>query len=269
VEKIWNGRIYYGLDPAGTVSGRLASGESHFWCGVQIQNITRGETVKQCYIADDGWLLCEIDKKQSEARCVGYLSGEEKLILLVESDRDYHKANAEMFFGIPYDLVDKIIRDIAKRTNHGANYNMTGPVMLDTMGPKNVLRAKKALRLPFAMRLVDVCNFLLERYSKTYPKIKGQYYESIIKRITLSGMLVSALGWTRRFFGTPSKNKRDLNVAVAHEPQNLSATIVNKEFYGIWYASIYGELKEESVLRLVYMIQTSSSIGGGTMKSPL
>jgi hypothetical protein len=83
----------------------------------------------------------------------------------------------------------------------------------------------------------------LNRYSETYPKVKGLYYQSIVKRITLSGMLVSPLGWTRRFFGKPAKNKRDLNAAVAHEPQNLSVGIVNKEFFNIWKSSVYGELK--------------------------
>src|SRR5207344_225739 len=82
-----------------------------------------------------------------------------------------------------------------------------------------------------------------ERYSATYPKVKGLFYTSIVKRITLSGKLVSALGWTRRFFGSPAKNKRDLNSAVAHEPQNLSVGIVNKEFFNIWYAQVYGELQ--------------------------
>jgi hypothetical protein len=157
-EKIWNGRLYYSLNPAGTDTGRLASKESAYWCGYQIQNISR-DNVKQCLVADAGWLLCEIDKAQSEARCVGYLSGEEKLITLVESDKDYHKYNASQFFGVLYELVDKILRDLAKRTNHGANYNMGPDVMLDTMGPKNVLRAKKALRLPLSMRLRDVCAF--------------------------------------------------------------------------------------------------------------
>lgn len=260
--KIWNGRLFYSFNPAATDTGRLNSKESSFWCGFQIQNVKRGGFVKQCFLADGDWLLCEIDKAQSEARCVGYLSGEEKLITLVESDKDYHSWNAQEFFGVAYELIykdgkviDIILRDLSKRTNHGANYNMGDQVMLDTMGPKNVLRAKKALRLPIAMRLKAVCAFLLKRYSDTYPKVKGLYYTSIVKRITLSGMLVSPLGWTRKFFGSPAKNKRDLNLAVAHEPQNLSVGIVNSEFFKIWYATIYGELQD--LVRLKAQIHDS------------
>jgi DNA polymerase I-like protein with 3'-5' exonuclease and polymerase domains len=248
-EKFWNGRLCYKLNPAGTDTGRLASSESSFWCGLQIQNIPRGDSVKQCIISDSGWLLAEIDKAQSEARCVAYMSGEEKLIQLVESGHDYHSWNASAFFGIPYELIydeakgktlDKTLRDLAKRTNHGANYNMGDTVMLATMGPKAVAKAKITLKLPSYFSLKKVCAHLLGVYEKTYPKVKGLFYDSIIKEIELTGRLTSPRGWTRIFFRKPSRtNKPALNAAVAHGPQNLSVDIINEEFYNVWRASVY------------------------------
>jgi predicted nucleotidyltransferase len=249
-EKFWNGRLYYKLNPAGTDTGRLASSESSFWCGLQIQNIPRGDAVKQCIISDPGWLLAEIDKAQSEARCVGYLSGETALIDLVESPHDYHAWNASKFFGIPYEKiwnealgkpVDKLIRDLSKRTNHGANYNMGDTVMLQTMGPKLVAKAKITLKLPAHFTLKMVCAHLLDVYDKTYPRVRGLGYDAIIKEITTTGRLVSARGWTRIFFGKPSRsNKPMLNAAVAHPPQNLSVDSINEEFYNVWRATVYG-----------------------------
>lgn len=247
--KFWNGRLYYKLNPAGTDTGRLASSESSFWCGLQIQNIPRGDSVKQCLIADPGWLLCEIDKAQSEARCVGYLSGEAALIELVEGPHDYHSWNASSFFGVPYARIydesrkktlDKDLRDLAKRTNHGANYNMGAGVMLQTMGPAKVSQAKIVLKLPSHFTLKKVCEYLLEVYEKTYPRVKGLWYDSIIKEISETGRLVSPRGWTRIFFGKPSRsNKPMLNAAVAHPAQNLSVDIINEEFYNVWRASVY------------------------------
>lgn len=253
--KFWNDRCYYKLNPAGTDTWRLASSESSFWCGLQIQNIPRGDSVKQCLVADSGWLLCEIDKAQSEARCVAYLSGEEALIDLVESSHDYHSWNASAFFGVPYELIydeanhkqlNKTLRDLAKRTNHGANYNMGPSVMLDTMGPKAVSKAKVALNLKGSLR--QVCEYLLAVYEKTYPKVKGLWYDSIIKEVNLTGRLVSPLGMTRIFFGRPSRqNKPMLNAAVAHPPQNLSVSIINKEFYNVWRASVYNAYYKDGV----------------------
>lgn len=249
--KFWNGRLYYKLNPAGTDTGRLASSESSFWCGLQIQNIPRGDTVKQCITSDPGWLLCEIDKAQSEARCVGYLSGETSLIELVEGPHDYHSWNAAAFFGVPYEKIydevegktlDRDLRDLAKRTNHGANYNMGPSVMLQTMGPKKVAQAKVVLKLPSHFTLKQVCQYLLSVYEKTYPRIKKDWYESIIKEIETTGRLTSPRGWTRVFFTqkTVRGNKLHLNSAVAHPAQNLSVDIINEEFYNVWRATIYG-----------------------------
>lgn len=253
-EKFWNGRCYYKLNPAGTDTGRLASSESSFWCGLQIQNIPRGDAVKQFLVADSGWLFCEIDKAQSEARCVGYLSGEEALIQLVESSHDYHSWNAAAFFGIDYDKIydeangkqlDKTIRDLAKKTNHGANYNMGAWMMLNTMGPKNVSIAK--IKLKLRKSLIDVCQFLLDRYSATYPRVKGAWYDGIIKEVEVTGRLTSALGWVRIIFGKPNKmNKLALNAAVAHPPQNLSVALINLEFYNIWRSQIHGNYYKHS-----------------------
>lgn len=246
-EKIWNGRIHYKINPAGTDTGRLASTASSYWTGFQIQNIPRGVSVKQFIISDPGWVLCEIDKAQSEARCVGYLAGETKLIAVVEGPHDYHAWNAQAFFGVPYETIyddklhytiNKDLRDLSKRTNHGANYNMGARVMLDTMGPKYVSKAKILLRLQG--RLIDVCQVLLDRYAFTYPKVKGDWYDSIVREIQQTGRLISPSGRTRIFFGKPWANKRDLNSAAAHAPQSLSVDLINEEFYNAWRCTIYG-----------------------------
>lgn len=252
-EKIWHGQALYTLNPGGTDTLRAASSESAFDCGWQIQNIpATDQSFKECCLAPPGWFIGEADKAQAEARCVGYLSGETALIDLVESDKDYHSWNASAFFGIPYEeiydvvkrkTIKKVLRNLAKRTNHGANYNMGAEVMLDTMGPKMVAEAKILLGLPKFMRLVDVCQFLLDRYSATYPAVKGRWYQTIIATIATTQMLVSPFGWTRRFFGSPKDNKLHLNSAVAHSPQNLSVSIINKEWYKIWRETIYGELR--------------------------
>lgn len=253
VEKLFHGRWHYRINPAGTDTGRLNSTESSYWCGLQWQNIPREDlSVKRCAIADDGWLLGEIDKSQAEARCVGYLAGDTKLIAIVEGENDYHSWNAAAFFGIPYHEIydnktgkklNPIIRDLSKRTNHGANYNMGGWMLLETMGPKHAAMAKVLLKLPRNWTLLQVCEYLIDRYAKTYPQVKGPYYDSIIKEIELTGRLTSPLGWVRVFFGKPSRqNKLALNSAVAHPSQNLSVGIVNKEFYLIWREQIYGTL---------------------------
>lgn len=265
-DKFWNGRLYYKLNPAGTDTGRLASSESSFWCGLQAQNIPQGKAVKSWIVADDGWLLAENDYSQSEARCVGYLSGCESLINLVESDKDFHKYNASAFFGVPYEQIDKPLRDLAKRVNHGSAYNMGPSVLLDTMGPKKVAEARLLLKLPAKWTLLQVCQHLLRTYELTYPEVKKDWYDSIKREISMSKKLVSPLGWTRYFFSDPRANKPALNSAVAHSPQNLSVSIINKVLYDIWHRTVYGELRGK--VRLKAQIHDSILYCYNTEDSP-
>lgn len=250
--KIWKGRILYALNPGKTDTGRLACDASNFDCGLQIQNIPGGEAVKSSLVADEGWQFAEADGEQAEARAVAYLSGDKNLLALVNSTHDYHSWNAAAFFGVPYEQIyDEInkkklmpeLRELAKRTNHGANYNMGAEVMLQTMGPKFVAQARRTLGLPMSMTLLAVCAHLLDVYAKTYPGVKIDWYGSITNTIEMTGKLVSASGWTRYFFEKPSKSKPALNAAVAHGPQHLSVSIINKGWKCVWREQIYGTLR--------------------------
>ena len=253
VEKVWHGKILYSINPGATDSGRCNSEASAFWCGFQIQNVPGGHDVKGALHAPPDWNIGEADKAQSEARCVGYLSGEQSLIDLVESSHDYHSWNASAFFGIPYEEIyneetgKKIlpeIRELSKRTNHGANYNMTAPVMLDTMGPVNVFKAKQTLKLPQDWSLLKVCEYLLQKYAETYPGVKRDWYQWIIQTVKATKMLISPFGWVRYCFGDITQ-KPTLNSLVAHGPQNLSVSYVNREWYAIWRETVYGSLRKK------------------------
>jgi len=254
-DKFWNGRLYYSLDPAGTDTGRLASSESSFWTGLQIQNIPAGTAIKSWLVPDPGWLIAENDYSQSEARCVGYMSGCESLIRLLESDKDYHKANASAFFGVPYEKVDKPLRQLAKRVGHGANYSMGPAVLLETMGPKSVAEARILLKLPAKWSLVQVCQHLLSTYEIAYPEVKKDWYHEIKREISITKKLKSPMGWTRYFFNDPVKSKPAMNAAVAHGPQNLSVFIINNVFYRLWSDSVYGDLR--GTLRIKAQIHDS------------
>lgn len=260
--KDFKGRILFSINPDGTDTGRCASREHHFWTGLQIQNIPghgTGIKVKQTAIADKEFIIAEADFGQAEARGVAYCSGDEALIKAVDSGHDFHSLNASAFFGIPYEQIyldpiaeyvdattgqfvpaqegktlDKAIRDLAKRVNHGANYNMGALVLMQTMGEKNVRKAQKLLTLPKQWTLLEVCKYLLHRYEVTYPIVKTRYYDSIVKEVMMTGKMVGPTGWTRLCFGNPVKNKLDLNSYVAHKTQSLNAMILDEAFTRIF-----------------------------------
>ena len=267
--KEFNGRILYSLIPHGTDTGRLASREHHFWCGLQLQNIPRGKAVKQTLTADNDFLFGEADLEQAESRDTAHIAGDENLISAVSSTKDFHSINASAFFGIPYDAIysdelhktlDKALRDLAKRVNHGANYNMGDNVLVDTMGLEKIFEARVLLKLPKFWTAKQIAGHLLESFHKTYPGISRYYYVGMVHQVVTTRHLESKAkhhpheqdewskscydvalwykqtgGWTRRCFGHPDKNKTDKNSYIAHEPQSLNAMTLNKAFMRVFY----------------------------------
>jgi DNA polymerase I-like protein with 3'-5' exonuclease and polymerase domains len=239
----YKGRVLYAINPHGTDTGRSASSQHHFWCGLQIHNIPQGNIVKRTLIADPGFRLGEVDLEQAETRDTAYAAGELAMIAAVEGSGDFHSLNASAFFGIPYNeiyddalgkVLNKLIRTLAKRVNHGANYLMGENVLVDTMGDENIWEAKKLLKLPSHYGLIDVARYLLEQFHKTYPKLRGQFYPSVVSSVVTTKMLVGATGWTRYCFKDPTKNKRDKNAYVAHVAQSLNAMVLNKAWMKVF-----------------------------------
>ena len=261
--KEFQGRILCSFNPHGTDSGRLASRAHHFWCGLQLQNIPVTGPVKTTLCADEGFYIGECDLEKAESWDTGYISGDANLIAAVNSSKDFHANNASKFFGIPYeDIYDDLIkkaknkklRDLSKRTNHGANYNMGALVMVETMGVDKIWEANRLLKLGYTDP-IKVAEHLLKVFHQTYPDIKGKYYVSVINEIGLTSKLTSRAyhhtrfnidtyesaryiedgDWTRFCFGRPDKNKLDLNSYVAHCPQSLNARTLNEAWMRIFY----------------------------------
>jgi DNA polymerase I-like protein with 3'-5' exonuclease and polymerase domains len=237
-DKDYKGRWLYSINPTGTDTGRDNSSEHHFWCGQNVQNVPNGIwQVKNTIVADKGYTIFEADYSQAEARGVAYSSGDTNLLETVESENDFHSWNASAFFGIPYEEIydnatgktlNKPLRNLSKRVNHGTNYNMGAQVLLDTMGEKEVREAQRLLKLPKSYTLLQVTQHLLDTYELTYPRVKTAYYNYIKRQVRTARMLVGATGWTRYCFGDPSSNKLDLNSYVAHVTQSLNAMILDE-----------------------------------------
>ena len=255
-------KILFALNPQGTDSTRLASREHHFWTGLQIQNITRGPSVKQTMRAPEGWGLCEVDLEQAESRDTAYISGDYQLIQNVEFSADFHSSNASMFFGVPFDkiydvvnklVINKTLRQLAKPVNHGANYNMGWMVLVDTMGEKNIVLAKQLLGLNPKWGYKEVAEHLLEQFHKTYPTIRSIYYAGVVNEVVKTRTLQStALHYTsdiesyeanfaetgaltRYCFGYPDRVKHHLNSYISHPPQALNAQTLNRSYLDVFH----------------------------------
>jgi hypothetical protein len=242
-DKDFKGRILYTLNPHGTDTGRLASKSHHFWAGFNVQNIPVGKVVKDTIVADDGFLFGEVDLEQAEARDVAHIAGDTSLITAVSGSRDFHSVNAAAFFGVSYESIyddvakktlNKKLRNLAKRVNHGANYNMGPDVLVDTMGEKAIYEAGILLGLPRHWTAREIAVYLLAQFDKTYPVIRGKYHKYLIEQISVHKKLVGATGWTRYCFSKPQSSKPALNAYVAHPSQSLNAMVLNQAYMKVF-----------------------------------
>ena len=270
-DKIFHGRVLYAINPHGTDTGRQASKEHHFWCGLNIQNQPRGKTIKQTMRADDGFVLAENDLEQAESRGTAHIAGCEAMIDAVSGENDFHSVNCSAFFGVPYQeiysnalrkVLNKILRDLAKRVNHGANYNMGAGVLLVTMGLEKVYEARRLLKLSSNMTPLAVCEFLLSRFHVTYPELRAVYYAGVKEEIVTTGLLTSHAtlagtpGFVRKCFDNPLKSKRAENAYVAHPPQSLNAMNLNIAFKNVFWRVWYPR-REERIFKLCAQIHDS------------
>jgi len=239
----FKGRVLFALNPHGTDTGRYASKQHHFWCGLQVQNIPAGPSVKGTLVADPGFEIWEADYSQAEDRGVAYKSGDKNLLDIFNRGVDSHSYKAAMFFGLQYEeiydeesgkVLRKDIRQLGKRINHGANYNMGARVLLETMGSKAVREAARLLGLPSNISPLDVCKHLLFAYERAFPTVKTRYYAHIKKQVKTTNKLVGDTGWTRYCFGDPTESKVALNAYVAHVTQSMNAMILDKAFMAVF-----------------------------------
>lgn len=294
-----NGRLLWSLNPFGTETERMACNGSSLWCGTQVQNIP--SYAKGMLIADEGFELVEVDNSQSEARCTAYCAEELALIQALEdAERDFYRTLGTLFFNIPYEEVTDFFRNkVLKKIVHGTNYMMGAKTFIENATYKILFAAAETMGIqiveipkknqPKQKTMKQFATELLEVYHKPFSRIR-QWYGELKNEIDSTGMLVSPLGHTRVFFGDISKNHNMLRGAVAHQPQNLSVTILNRGFKRAYdeivipskgefrlkaqiHDSILAQYPKEKrdfyVPELVRVMQNPVTIHGRTLRIPL
>lgn len=238
-----NGRLLYALNPFGTETERMACSSSSLWCGTQVQNIP--SYAKGMLIADEGYELVEPDMNKAEARCTAYLAQETSLIVVLEdAEKDFYKALAFLFFNIPYPEVTDFFRNkVLKKICHGTNYMMGAGTFIENIGVQILHEAAAKLDITLVpiptkgrkneKTIKAFAKELLDAYHDPFPRVR-MWYKEIYNEVLSTGFLTSVLGHKRKFFGNIARDHNTLRSAVAHQPQNLSVSILNKGFYSIY-----------------------------------
>lgn len=209
------------FSPTGTETGRLSSQQNPYGRGTNAQNLT--DRVRQAIAAPDGYALLNLDLKTAESIAVGYISGGGAYLEACQSgdlhtdvcrgtwkdlgwtgdlkhDRALAEQNAYRHFSW---------RDLAKREGHGTNYYGTPTGISHEVGiPKPLVEEFQ------------------RGYFSAFPEIPA-WHREIIARIQRDGVIVTAVGRERRFWGRPD-DAATHREAIAYHPQSLVGYVMNE-----------------------------------------
>lgn len=234
-----DGRMRTQFNIAGTVSGRFASSITDFGTGTNLQNVT--EALRSVFVADPGYMFCNLDLEQGDSRNVGalcwnYLVEEHgeafagRYLDACESG-DLHTTVTKMaYHNLPWGSApDKVVaetiahrhfthRFLSKKLGHGSNYLATPPTM-----------AKHA-RIP-----QKIAEEFQRDYFGAFPCIP-EWHKKVFWALENLAFLESPFGRRRFFFGRP-KEGATRREAVAHVPQSMTGDEINQGILQIWRAN--------------------------------
>jgi DNA polymerase I-like protein with 3'-5' exonuclease and polymerase domains len=135
-EKLVKGRLHTSFNQHRTVTGRLSSANPN------LQQIPRGDIIRDAFTADEGCLLVVADYDQVELRCAAYLSGDVEMIRVFQEGLDIHAEAASAMLGVPLEEVTKEQRQVGKTQNFGTLYG-AGPQKIATVADCSMEEAQE------------------------------------------------------------------------------------------------------------------------------
>ncbi len=207
---------------SGTVSGRIATEQTFFGTGANLQN--QPYEYKKHLIPDPEYLLCEVDLAKAEAHVVAFLTQDLHMIESFLSGIDVHSFNASKIFNVPIEDVikeakekkadqKKTMRYMGKKVVHASNYNMGPQTFSDQLAVEGIFKSQTE------------CKRLLNAYQERFPGLK-RWHGFIEQEIQQSRILYNLFGRPKRFLGL--MNSALYRNAYSYKPQSTVAELLNR-----------------------------------------
>lgn len=235
-----DGRLSYSLNGAGTETLRWSGGKDAWDRGFNIQTIPRegGDvSIKQMFVAPEGWNFVEVDLRQAESRFVAYDSADETLIDMLESGADVHTHVGRAILkqmgrdpdAIPKEEFKGTWRQLGKKAGHGLNYSMKPNVFVETVfNELDIVISKKDAEL------------ITAAYYGLFPGIP-RWHKWIDSELYNKRKLSVPSGWERYFYGRWGADMK--KEAYAFRPQHTIPWITNHLMMHLWDERKHGRLE--------------------------
>tara|TARA_A100001391_G_scaffold204653_3_gene201115 strand:+ start:6472 stop:9018 length:2547 start_codon:yes stop_codon:yes gene_type:complete len=124
-----DGRVHPSFDLSGARSGRISCRDPNLQQVPRPSADNLGGMARNCFVANKGSVLVQLDYSQLELRVAAMLSQDDAMRAIFQSGKDYHQRTAEMIsnvaWGISPEDVTKEHRTKAKSVNFGLLYGMS------------------------------------------------------------------------------------------------------------------------------------------------
>jgi DNA polymerase len=91
---------------------------------LNLQNLPRSSALKRAILAPEGFVICDSDSSQIEARTLAWLAGQDDLVDAFEKGEDVYKIMASAIYGKSQASITKNERFVGKTTILGSGYGM-------------------------------------------------------------------------------------------------------------------------------------------------
>jgi DNA polymerase I-like protein with 3'-5' exonuclease and polymerase domains len=231
-----DGRIRTTYNIAGTNTGRLSSSFSIYGTGGNLQNVE--EALRSLFIADPRTKWCKVDAKQIQSRIVGAIEWnlfQNGVYLDACESSDLHTVVAKLVWPTlgwtNNPKLDKALcddrsnpfyrhfthRDLCKKLGHATNFGGAPATLSQQTG------------VP-----IDLVAAFQPKYLLAFPA-HAEWHLWIAQQLALVGYIIGITG-RKRWFWDRRNDPDTIRAAIAYDPQNSEAFIVNSGMLNIWWA---------------------------------
>jgi DNA polymerase-1 len=188
------GRIHTDFRQTVAATGRLSSSEPN------LQNIPIrtdiGRSIRDAFVAREGWSIMSADYSQIELRVLAHLSHDDELIEAYTKNEDVHVRTARAIFGVDTEGVTREMRGQAKTVNFAVIYGQTQFALARNLG----IERSEAARY-------------IQAFFERYSGVK-RYMEEVVAQARVSGVTHTLMGRVRVL---PDLNNRNRQLREAAE----------------------------------------------------
>lgn len=207
-----DGRMRCSYNPAGTVTFRLASSESAFGTGTNLQNLP--PEVRVMFVPDPDHVILEWDLKQADFHVVAWEADEPELKQLLRDGKDPYLLMARHYYKDETLTKESPKRQTFKSVAHGSNYGGGGRTLSNNLG-----LSESAV---YAVQ---------DWWFRRYPRVKQWHYR-VDAQLKTQRRVTSKFGYHCIFF---DRVDGLLPEALAWVPQHTVGITINKGLHNVYH----------------------------------